>query len=226
MDSEEYVKAGQALIQLGRWLQKCHPTPERAGSQFDEDKILAGLLPGQKGIYVDVGANHSSECSNTWQFYKRGWRGLLIEPFPDSWQDLLINRREDRLCPLAASNEEGFASLRSCRSVSSLRSDWRIDDVGVIPTRTAALKTILNSYKDHDWRKTDLCSIDVEGYEKEVLEGIDWNAFRPKVFVIEYREYDEKGVGRDSSGNWLSILQDQRYNLVHQNSLNQIWQRK
>lgn len=30
------------------------------------------------------------------------------------------------------------------------------------------------------------CKIDVEGFEKQVLEGIsDWNAFRPWIFVVE-----------------------------------------
>ncbi len=223
--AEEYVNSAMALNQLGRWLQRHYPKVWTEGGQYDEDKILAKMLPGEKGIYVDIGAHHPQECSNTWRFYQRGWRGLLIEPLRDCWDALLLERREDRLCPIAASNVDGFARLRLCRSVSSLRDDWKIDEEGSQPVRTATLKTILNLYQDYDWSKTRLCSIDVEGHEKEVLEGIDWNTFRPEVFVLEYRTYDSKEPGPDVSRNWAGILLGNGYELKHTNGINQIWKR-
>ena len=70
------------LSQLRTYLECNVPTITRDGSQFDEDEILAGLLPEEFGVYVDIGAFDPVECSNTWQFYKRGWRGLLVEPLP------------------------------------------------------------------------------------------------------------------------------------------------
>lgn len=223
--AEEYIDAGLALVQLGRLLQKVYPKVENEGSQFDEDKILAELLPG-KGIYVDVGANHPKECSNTWRLYQRGWRGMLIEPLPDAWPALLLERREDRLCPVAASNRDGFATLRVCRSVSSLRDDWKINAEDGIIVRTATLSTILSMYgNEFDFSKTQLLSIDVEGHEKEVLEGMpDW--FRPDVIVLEYRDYDPANYGKDISDGWKRLLVHWGYRKHHENPLNQIWKRK
>lgn len=224
--AEHYVDAGLALVQLGRWLQRHHPKPERAGSQYDEDKILERLLPGDEGLYVDIGASHAIECSNTWKFYQRGgWRGLLVEPLPDCWADLLLQRPQDRLCPVAASNADGYATLRVCRSVSSLSTDWNIDAPETIPVRTMPLRDILALYQGYDWSKTRLCSIDVEGHEREVLEGFDWETFVPNVIVIEYRDYNPVDKGNDVSARWRWIL-EVRYNLHHQNELNQIWVRK
>lgn len=224
MRAEEYVDAGTALQMLGRMLQRHYPVATTEGSQYDEDKILAGLLPGD-GIYVDIGASHPKECSNTWRFYERGWRGLLIEPLPDCWPHILLERREDRVCPMAASNRSGFATLRLCQSVSSVRPDWATEATDTIPVRTETLANILLMYRDHDWSKTQLCSIDVEGHEREVLEGIDWVTFTPKVIVIEYRDYDPEKRGKDVSAKWVDILTP-RYKLHHTNELNQIWVRK
>lgn len=237
VDPEKYVEAGLALVQLGRWMQRTDPVVNKEGSQFDEDVVLAGLLPDpqiqprghDKGIYVDIGAHHAKECSNTWQFYKRGWRGLLIEPLPDCWPNLLLERPEDYLCPIAASNESGMASLRLCQSVSSLRPDWQTDASQVISVRTMPIREILKLYPLVDWSQTRLCSIDVEGYERQVLEGFDWTTFRPEVIVLEYRDYCATDFGKDISGEWKSILVGQGYSLVklpNYNPLNQIWKRK
>jgi len=225
-DPQEYVDAGLALIQLGRWRQRHYAKAGHEGSQFDEDQVLQQFLPEKSGIYVDIGANHPKECSNTWRLYERGWRGLLIEPLPDTWGNLLLTRPEDYLCPVAASNTTGFSTLRVARSVSSMRPDWNIGDVESIPIQIDTLKNILSFYPQVDWTKTDLCSIDVEGHEKEVLEGIDWKNFHPRVIVIEYRDYDAEKFGEDNSAQWKDIIQSNGYQMETINPLNQIWRRK
>jgi len=222
-EADCYVNAGQALLNLGRWLQRTYPVPTTIGSQYSEDAILAELLPEPNGIYVDVGAYHGIECSNTHKLYEKGWRGLLIEPLPDCWPSLLIDRTDDFLCPFAASNEDGFATLRLNRSVSSLREDWPNDATESIPVRTAKLSTILKMYPQMDWSDTKLLSIDVEGAEREVLEGIDWIAFRPTVIVIEFRTYDAEKLGEDVSDKWKHILEGQGYKLNSETPLNKIY---
>lgn len=216
--AEHYVEAGQALIQLGRWIQRSHPTVENEGAQHDEDTYLESLLPGNDGIYVDIGAYAPRECSNTWRFYQRGWRGLLIEPLPDCWPGLMLYRPEDYIAPVASSDEDGFATLHRCRSVSSLNPEWRNDNDGTIPILTERLSTTLGRYRAVDWTKTRFCSLDVEGWEKQVLLGIDWNTFHPEVFMVEWAGQD----GRDQSDEWLPILLSHGYQEVHRNHLNLI----
>ena len=33
--------------------------------------------------YLDIGAHHPTQFSNTYLFYKRGFRGVLVEPDPE-----------------------------------------------------------------------------------------------------------------------------------------------
>jgi hypothetical protein len=60
-------------------------------SQEGEDLILARIF-GDKpdGFYVDVGAHHPKRFSNTYYFYRRGWRGINIDAMPGSM--LAFNR--------------------------------------------------------------------------------------------------------------------------------------
>ena len=54
-------------------------------SQEGEDMILRRLFEKQQtGFYVDVGAHHPKRFSNTYFFYKKGWRGINIDAMPDS----------------------------------------------------------------------------------------------------------------------------------------------
>jgi len=221
IDPEQLVEAGQMLIGLGRHIQRTFPVPNAVGSQYGEFEVLRKLLPHDNGIYVDVGASWPKDCSNTWQFYEIGWRGLLVEPLPDCWPAILHQRPEDYLCTTAASDKDGFATLHRCRSVSSLDSTWRNDNDGSMPVMTERLETILKRYKEVDWTKTDLLSIDVEGHEWEVLNGIDWGTFTPKVIIVEYADQN----GKDISAEWHPILMN-RYTVHAENRLNRIYVRK
>ena len=49
-------------------------------SQFGEDKVLRTLLPEPFGQYLDIGAGDPVRNSNTYFFYRLGWRGQLVEP--------------------------------------------------------------------------------------------------------------------------------------------------
>src|SRR3989339_633328 len=55
--------------------------PKYSYSQTGEDIIIDFFLKEKKsGFYIDVGAYHPVNLSNTYKFYKRGWNGVNIEP--------------------------------------------------------------------------------------------------------------------------------------------------
>ena len=56
-----------------------------------------------------------------------------------------------------------------------------------------------------------LCSIDVEGHEKAVLEGIDFDTFRPQVFLVESLKYDPIKSTEELYHEWEPILLQQGY---------------
>ena len=65
------------------------------------------------------------------------------------------------------------------------------------------------------------CKIDVEGYEKEVLEGVsDWRKFRPYIFVIESTL---PGTYTPSHEKWENILLENDYILAFQAGINRYY---
>lgn len=220
---------GEALHQLDKILrdvervvQRTFPRVTKPGAQYGEDDILAELLPEESGIYIDVGAGEPVECSNTWQFYKRGWRGLLIEPLPQFWGSILRQRPRDSLCPMGCLDYAGFAKLRVCGTVSSIRPDWDIAAQSEMTIEVDSLAGILKSYPE--MRAASLLSIDVEGSEQQVLEGIDWATFAPRVVIIEFRRYDSDKLGRDETGRWEDVLTRNGYSVHgHASDLNKVY---
>ena len=64
-----------------------------AYSQEGEDLVIDRLLKGKRnGFYVEVGCHHPHRFSNTFFFYKRGWRGVCIDPLPGT-KDLFGRER-------------------------------------------------------------------------------------------------------------------------------------
>ena len=79
-------------------------------SQFGEDLLLEHLLPN-KGFYIDVGANHPVTHSNTWLFYRNGWRGIVVEPNPDLAALHRKRRPADVVLEAAAGKATGWATF-------------------------------------------------------------------------------------------------------------------
>ena len=210
-DPELIVEAGQLLTQFGRWHQRTFPPFTTEGAQCGEDSIIAGLLAGRSGTYVDVGASDPIECSNTWRLYQNGWPGLLIEPLPSCWYQLRRQRPQDQLSMLGASNRRGWGVLRLCRSVSSLRSDWNITEDNRIFIEVAPLREILADYPDIRDR-CQFLSMDVEGHEREALEGVDWTSFHPYLLCIEHVRYAPlPGQSGTLESEWLPDLESKGY---------------
>ena len=64
---------------------------QKSYAQEGEDLILYRMIYGKidKGFYVDVGAHHPKRFSNTYFFYRKGWRGINVEPMPGSKPNLI-----------------------------------------------------------------------------------------------------------------------------------------
>jgi hypothetical protein len=63
--------------------QEPEPYLNQSYSQEGEDMVLYRTFETVKeGFYVDVGAHHPDRFSNTYKFYKQGWRGINIDAMP------------------------------------------------------------------------------------------------------------------------------------------------
>jgi len=164
-------------------------------SQEGEDLIIKRIFEGQKtGFYVDVGAHHPKRFSNTYLFYKMGWQGINIDAMPESMNIFKIKRPRDINLEIGVSNEQqelvyymfnepalNTFSEDEAKNKDGLRNYKIIDKIKI---KTSPLKSILDEYLPKDC-KIDFMSIDVEGFDLQVIESNDWEKYRPTIILIE-----------------------------------------
>lgn len=188
------------------WLAYYFARQRRTYSQYGEDIFLAELLPEPEGIYVDVGAFHPKYGSNTYQLWRRGWRGINIDVDSYKLKQFSRFRPGDINVQAAVSNENGqrvFYSQAggSYGSMSSLEPEFAADrgkrlgrevveqQVSVV-TLNELLATHLTTANRFPSGTIDLLSMDVEGHEMAVLQGLDLDHYRPKVICVEIHAED------------------------------------
>lgn len=190
-------------------------------AQDKEDLILADILKDVKeGFYVDVGANSPTVYSVTKLFYEQGWNGINIEPLPDMFNELCAERERDININVAVSNKDGEMRLHLDGMGSTLSEtvvkDNRIENSPTIIVEVKTLATILSDVKPKD---IHFCKVDVEGFEKQVLEGMDWN-YRPWVFCMESTKPNTEILCHEE---WEYILIDHGYTLRYIHGINRYY---
>lgn len=164
-------------------------------SQEGEDMILRRIFEKKiNGFYVDVGAHHPKRFSNTYFFYKKGWRGINIDAMPGSMKlfnklrpkDINIEKpvsdKKETLTYYAFNEPalNGFSkelsSERNCKNNYYIKFKKNIE--------TVTLEEILDNNLPNI-EVIDFLSIDVEGLDFKVLKSVNLERYKPKVLLIE-----------------------------------------
>ncbi len=167
--------------------------PLKMSSETDipEEELVWSFFDNKTtGFFVDVGANHPFNWSQTWLLEKNGWRGILVEP-QEAYYELLRQERKNSVVWRAAcssprkqgeallyrpNDNPGVATLQKNADDPDIRYD-RSEKVQVVTLDEILIKAGRPSI--------DLLSLDVEGTELEVLEGFDIAQYRPKLILME-----------------------------------------
>lgn len=199
-------------------------------AQNREDEILSEFFPGRdKGFYIDVGSWHPVECSITKHFYDHGWWGINIEPSFGKWLDFCSVRKNDINLNVGLSNHlgksvfyegcngEGLSTFERDVMLEHLKAGFKFSNYLV---NTLTLAKICESFVRD--KEIDFISIDVEGHEKAVIEGGDWERWRPYVLVIEATK---PLTTIPSYEDWEPLLLESNYQFVRFDGLNRYYVR-
>jgi FkbM family methyltransferase len=174
------------------------PTGECSFAQSGEDLIastLLGVVGTPKITYLDIGAHDPVVINNTYYFYRRGARGVLVEPNVDMCKKLRAVRPEDTTLEAGI----GISAVREADYYLMTDSAWntfskeeadhmtrvtggsiKIERVVKMP-----LLEINEVMAKHFGGAPAYLSIDAEGLHLAILKTVDFKRFRPAVICVE-----------------------------------------
>jgi FkbM family methyltransferase len=154
------------------------------------DKKLLQYINYKNGFYIECGANDGVDQSNTWHFEKfKNWHGILIEAHPEMFRELKKNRDKKNILVNKFLVSNNYKSQTVNISNNDLISKFSTTNEGSSLSAPITLTEVLK--KSNVPKLIDLFSLDVEGYEFEVLEGIDFENYKFKYFLIETNNFDK-----------------------------------
>jgi FkbM family methyltransferase len=190
------------------------------------DRQIVKYLKQEPGFFVELGANDGLQQSNTLTLEKyHRWKGILIEPHPGNFNKLVKNRNPQNIFVNCACVDENFPK----NTINLMYSDLmtiqtegiqeiydpighalagqeflRNEAVAVFSSPAKTLTGVLDSGDAP--KRINLLSLDVEGAELGVLQGLDFEKYKFDVICVETR--DETRVR--------SLLETNGYSLIEQ----------
>jgi FkbM family methyltransferase len=196
--------------------------PEGSNLKFSENGsdwwALNSRGKWNDGYFVDVGASDGITASNTYlleKFYK--WKGICVDPNPSTLKSM-CGARDVYLSDLCVYKESGKILNFKFLADQSKFYGWN-QRSGLDGHISDQISVKMNDHKVFTITLTDLLdlanapkivdyiSIDVEGSEIEVLQGLDFSKYDVRMLSIEYENEDNR-----SKINWL--MSRNNYNRV------------
>ncbi len=189
---------------------------------FEDVTLWRTLKLFGPGFYIDIGANHPTRDSVTRSLYERGWRGINIEPVQHYYDSLCAERPEDVNLCVAVGNEEGelvffeFPDTGLSTLSVEMAARQKADGIPFIQ-RMVKVRTLTSICEKHARSGLPLqfLKIDVEGFEEQVLGGMDLQRWRPWIILIE-SSYDE-------DPGWASLILDAGYKFALCDGINRYY---
>jgi FkbM family methyltransferase len=188
-------------------------------SQWGDDRLVWKYFSERTdGVFLEAGANHPTNLSQTWLLEKRGWSGVLVEPNPECCHQLRKERPGSMIFQKAIGSpgQRGVLKLVIPQGNSELAyapgENQKIQNGDVV--FEAELMTLTEVLVNAGITHLHLLSLDLEGMELEALEGLDFKTFKPDLVIVEDRLENldlhrflrnsggYKLVRRNGSNNW------------------------
>jgi len=189
-------------------------------SQYAEDDIYIPLLPAV-GRFLEIGAWHPTDKSNSRALYERGWSGILIEPSPGPLLNLLNEYSDDprvQIISAVVAVEPGLVTLQVTDDAVST-ADRSQYEAWKSVTKFRGMLTVpaisVNDLFSRFGGAFDFVSIDTEGTSVNIFAEMLRVGPRPRVVVCEH----------DSRFVELSQYAEQgNYRMIHENGTNRIYE--
>jgi len=205
--------------------------------QCGEDLIVASLLRAwairhhQKMTdltYLEIGANHPIATSSTWLLYHRyRIRGVLVEANPDLIDDLRQVRCDDTIIHAAVTDgltQEITLLIPEANELATTVPDflqkWQGNggrEQRRVTVKTRHINVILTQYFAD--RPLAYLSLDIEGYDLDILRSMDFEKFCPLIIQIEPSNHFIKNNDKKIQ----VFLEEKNYHFLSKTDVNMIF---
>ena len=192
---------------------------------FEDVMLWRALKHVENGFYIDVGANDPVTDSVTLLFYENHWHGINIEPLQSHWQELQRVRPRDINLQCAVGAFDGEISIWDCGVRGLATADEEVIAHHVSNGHSGHYTTVHQTTLkriclQHDPSEVHFLKIDVEGFERAVLDGMDFQRYRPWIVVIEATR---PNITLEVHIQWESLLLGANYLFVYADGLNRFY---
>ena len=206
-------------------------------AQTGEDRIiwntLSSMKKGSEVFYVDIGAHHPVNISNTYLFYRLGGRGITVEPNADMAARHRRVRPRDTLIQAAVTAEPQdclrfFHFDASSMSTADAEQAERLQAEGkfkLIRTEEVPAVNLDSIAEQLAGKSVDLLSIDIEGEQFSIVEGLIRRGVSPLFICCETIDYDgSENVRKDT--DVIAAIKSLGYDVFADTLINTIFARK
>ena len=184
-----------------------------------EDILLSLKLNNKSGFYIDIGAHHPKYLSNTYLFYKRGWKGINIDAMPGSMNKFNRYRPRDLNLEIPVSDDsvESTYYIFRANALNTFSKDLANEYIKFghklikkVVLKPQKLSDILNKYLRTN-QHIDFISLDVEGYDLKVLKSNNWKKYRPDYLLVEDQKFS---IDNPTKSNIYNYLNSNNYEIL------------
>lgn len=190
-------------------------------SQNSEESIILDFFKNEIGTFLDLGSFTGIELSNVRALAERGWSGVMVEPSPTIFQQLIKNYcgfTKIDCYNLAVGLETKIATLFDNHNAVATMYEEETRRWG----NTQEFKKInVPLFHIHEFLETlryktfDFISCDIEGGDLEILENLDLFALKTKMVCVEWNSKNFEKYDK--------VIKKFAFKLVHQNAENLIY---
>ncbi|MCX2575933.1 FkbM family methyltransferase [Pedobacter sandarakinus] len=201
-------------------------------SQSGEDLIVEFIF-NQLGIdrpsYIDIGAHDPFYLSNTALFYKKGSRGINIEPDFDLFNKIAITRVQDINLNIGVGESTDVLDFYimnvptlntfSLEQIDLYKSEGEYFVKEIKKVNIDTIKNVLNKHNQGVF--PDFLSLDAEGIDELVIKNLDFSN-QPKVICVETLSFSSSGNGIKNT-SLIDFIKENGYILYADTYINSIF---
>lgn len=170
--------------------------------------MLREWLNKNIGFYVEAGCNDGVTQSNTLWLERLGWSGLLIEPNKrkleacrsyrsptNIYENCALVSKEYKHMFIEGNFDEQDAANSLTAQINIVLPDYDAHQAEAVKEKqsremvSVPAKTLQSILDEYSIRFIDFMSLDVEGFEYQAMEGLDFTKNPPRIIQVETSTY-------------------------------------